>query len=203
MDNINSLQTTLERYNSLIKLNPTEPKNYIYRGMTYFKLAQIEPSIADFDYAEKLNPELTPFLWQRGLSYYYAGKYAQGAKQFELDLTVNSHDVEETVWRFLCIAQLHDFNQAQKSLLPVKNDSRLIMNKIYDLFAGDGTINDVLNLGNQQGIKGKFYSHLYVGLYHQAQKQIERSREFITQSVHYEIDDYMWYLARVHQQLQS
>jgi hypothetical protein len=36
--------------------------------MVKFKLGQI----AEFDTAEKLEPRIIPYLWQRGLSYYCA-----------------------------------------------------------------------------------------------------------------------------------
>ncbi|HEY9701673.1 MAG TPA: hypothetical protein V6C58_04470, partial [Allocoleopsis sp.] len=147
----------------------------------------------------------------RGLSYYYVDKFAEGAKQFEIDLTVNGHDIEETIWRFLCMAQDQGFEQAKKSLLGVKNDPRLIMNKIYDLYHGDCTIDEVLITGEKQGNQGNFYAHLYVGLYYESLGEKERSRkahcqrqslDFITKGVNnYPINDYMWYLGYVHQKL--
>ncbi|MDD1417526.1 hypothetical protein MEN41_23965, partial [Dolichospermum sp. ST_con] len=84
-------------------------------------LVKITDSIQDFDHAEKLDFQITPYLWQRGLSYYYAERFAEGAKQFEIDLTVNAQDVEETVWRYLCIAKLSGVAEARNCLLPVKN----------------------------------------------------------------------------------
>jgi hypothetical protein len=65
--------------------------------MVYFKLEKIQESIADIDTTEKLDVRLTPYLWQRGLSYNYAGRFAEGAKQFEIDLTLSAQYVEETV----------------------------------------------------------------------------------------------------------
>ncbi|MEP6541008.1 hypothetical protein NDI47_02285 [Microcoleus vaginatus GB1-A2] len=73
--------------------------------MVKFKLRQIAESIADSDTAEKLDWRIIPYLWQGGLSYYYPARLAEGGKQFEIDLTVNGKDVQETVWRYLCIAK--------------------------------------------------------------------------------------------------
>ena len=67
--------------------------------MVKFKLGQIAEFFAEFDTAKKLDSRIIPYLWQRGLSYYYAARFAEGGKQFETDLTVNGKDVEETVWR--------------------------------------------------------------------------------------------------------
>ncbi|MBD2693761.1 tetratricopeptide repeat protein [Anabaena catenula] len=204
MFSTNSLENQLQRWNEIIRNQPNNPNAYIQRGMFYFKLAKIEESIQDFDTAEKLDSQITPYLWQRGLSYYYAQRFAEGAKQFEIDLTVNSQDVEETVWRYLCIARLSGVTEARNSLLPVKNDSRQIMRSVYDLFAGNCTTDDVLNVGELQGVKGNFYSHLYLGLYYEAENNVELAQEYIVKAAdNYKIDDYMWYLAVVHKNLRK
>lgn len=204
MANQNSLENELTQWNQIIHSRPNDPQAYIRRGMVKFKLAKIDESIADFDRAEKLAPHLSPYLWQRGLSYYYAERFEEGAKQFELDLTVNSQDVEETVWRYLCIARLKGVTDARKSLLIVRNDPRLVMRRVYELYAGNCTIDDVLAAGNQEGRRAKFYSHLYVGLYYEVEEEVERSGEYIIKAVHeYHLDDYMWNLAFVHQKLRG
>jgi hypothetical protein len=40
--------------------------------MVKFKLGQIAEFFAEFDTADKLESRIIPYLWQRGLSYYYA-----------------------------------------------------------------------------------------------------------------------------------
>jgi tetratricopeptide (TPR) repeat protein len=200
----NSLENQLQECNNTIINQPNNANAYVRRGMVYFKLGKITESIQDFDHAEKLDFQITPYLWQRGLSYYYAERFAEGAKQFEIDLTVNAQDVEETVWRYLCIARLSGVTEARNSLLPVKNDPRKIMKSVYDLFAGNCTTDDVLNVGKLAGLKGKFYSHLYLGLYYEAENNLELAQEYIVKAAdEYKIDDYMWYLAVVHKQLRE
>jgi tetratricopeptide (TPR) repeat protein len=200
----NTLENQLKRWNQIIIEQPHNPNAYVRRGMVYFQLGKVEESITDFDSAEKLDSRLTPYLWQRGLSYYYAERFAEGAKQFEVDLTVNAQDVEETVWRYLCIARLSGVTEARNSLLPVKNDPRKIMGCVYDLFAGNCTPDDVLQVGNLGGVKGNFYSHLYLGLYYEAEGNIELAKDYIVKAAdNYQIDDYMWYLAVVHKQLRD
>jgi tetratricopeptide (TPR) repeat protein len=85
-----SLEQELARWNEVIQNHPLDPKAYIRRGMVNFKLALVSQSIQDFDRAEKLAPTLSPYLWQRGLSFYYAERFEEGAAQFELDLSVNA-----------------------------------------------------------------------------------------------------------------
>lgn len=76
MDSQISLLNQLKRWNEAIASRPEDPRAYIQRGMVNFKLARIAPSIQDFDRAEELDASITPYLWQRGLSYYYAERYA-------------------------------------------------------------------------------------------------------------------------------
>src|SRR5215475_5651537 len=127
MNHLSTLENELQCLTRHLETDPHNPQVYIQRGMVYFKLGSITEAIGDFDHAEHLNPALTPYLWQRSLAYYYAERFADGAKQFEVDLTVNRHDVEETVWRYLCQAQLQSAQAARADLLPVLHDSRPVM----------------------------------------------------------------------------
>lgn len=200
----NSLENQLKHWNEIISKQSQNPDAYIRRGMVKFQLAAIAESIQDFDTAERLDNRLTPYLWQRGLSYYYAEKFAEGAQQFEIDLTVNSQDVEETVWRYLCIARLIGVEEARKSLLTVKNDPREIMCCVYDLYADNCTADDVLRVGKIGGDRGQFYAHLYLGLYYEAHNDMALAKDYIVQAADkYQIEDYMWYLARVHKKIRG
>ena len=204
MNHVVLLESELQRLTRHLDTDLHQPKVYIERGMTYFKLGHIAEAIADFDRAEHLNPTLTPYLWQRGLAYYYARRFADGAKQFEVDLTVNKHDVEETVWRYLCQAQLQSAQVAREGLLPVQNDSRPVMGWIYKLFAGGCHAETVLAQYRGAGQREQFYSHLYVGLYYEAERDEPRARQYITQVAAMQIvDDYMGWVVMVHQRLRG
>ena len=72
------------------------------RGEARFFEAKVKESIADFDGFIALYPEQDPFHWQRGISYYYAEEYQKGKEQFERHQKVNSQDVENAAWHFLC-----------------------------------------------------------------------------------------------------
>jgi tetratricopeptide (TPR) repeat protein len=204
MNHVALLESELQRLTRHLDMDLHQPKVYIERGMTYFKLGHIAEAIADFDRAEHLNPALTPYLWQRGLAYYYAKRFADGAKQFEVDLTVNKHDIEETVWRYLCQAQLQSVQVAREGLLPVQNDSRPVMGWIYKLFAGECNAESALAQYRDAGQREQFYSHLYVGLYYEAERDEPRARQYITQAAAMQIvDDYMGWVAMVHQHLRD
>ncbi len=194
----NLLEQELAEWNAAIQARPNDASAFVRRGMTYFKLAKISESIGDFDRAEQLEPRLTPYLWQRGLSYYYAQRFEEGAKQFEVDLKVNARDVEETVWRYLCQARLYGAAAARDSLLPVRNDPRPVMRRVYDFYAGNCTPEELVAAGKREGDRGIFYSNLYLGLYWEAAGDLEQSRSHLAEAVEFELDDYMWHLARVH-----
>jgi len=92
-------------YDAVLKLNTNAALAYQRRGEAQFRLGHFKESIADFDKFIELMPAQAPQHWQRGIALYYAGRYEDGRKQFELHQTVNSHDVENSVWHFLCVAR--------------------------------------------------------------------------------------------------
>jgi len=195
---IAALETDLEQLTARLADGAPSANAYVQRGMIQFKLGRIAASIDDFDRAEQIRPTITPYLWQRGLSYYYADRFADGARQFEVDLRVNAQDVEETVWRYLCQAQLHGAEAARQELLPVRNDPRPVMATVYDLFAGACEPEALLAVATDR--RERFYSHLYVGLYFEVQRDEERAGQHITEAAAMQLlDDYMGWLAIVHQ----
>jgi hypothetical protein len=71
----------------------------IGQGMEAFRKGNITASIQFFNEAEQIQgPSLTPYLWQRGISYYYHDEFERASQQFRTDVRVNPNDVEEIVW---------------------------------------------------------------------------------------------------------
>ena len=198
------LEAERQRLHRRLTTTPSQPRDYIQRGMSHFQLGFIAEAIADFDRAETLDPLLTPYLWQRGLAYYYAGRFEDGLRQFEIDLTVNGQDIEETVWRYLCQAQLQGTPAARADLRPVHNDPRAFMVRVYQLFAGMCGGSTVIGESQRDGRRAQFYSHLYVGLFCEAEHDTEGARHHITQAAAMQVlEDYMGWLALVHQHLRG
>lgn len=56
------------------------------RGMNVFRQGGIDESIELFDRALEVDPSVRPYLWQRGLSLYYANRFQEGAQQFRDDV---------------------------------------------------------------------------------------------------------------------
>jgi lipoprotein NlpI len=204
MNHVALLERALQHLTQHLDTDQPLPQSYIQRGMLYFKFGRIAAAIADFDRAEYLNPALTPYLWQRGLAYYYAERFADGMRQFEVDLTVNRHDVEETVWRYLCQAQLQSAQVAREDLLPVQHDARPVMGWVYKLFAGQCEAEMICAQYREAARREQLYSHLYVGLYYEAARDEPRARQYITQAAALQVvDDYMGWVAMVHQHLRG
>jgi tetratricopeptide (TPR) repeat protein len=204
MRELTTVTSEVLRLTRSLAVDPHHPQLYIQRGMARFQLGDIAAAIDDFDRAEDLNPALTPYLWQRGIAYYYAERFGDGARQFEVDLSVNEHDVEETVWRYLCQAQAQGARAAREGLLPVRNDPRPVMSWVYQLFAGARDAEQLIAQYRDAGPRDRFYSHLYLGLYFEAERDLENARHYITEAADMQVvEDYMGWVAIVHQRLRG
>ena len=137
------------------------------RGMIHFRGGRIAESVAEFDTVARLAPDEAPYLWQRGIALYYAGRYRDCRAQFESHRTVNPNDVENAAWHFLCVARAETAEKARAALLPVGPDARIPMREIYLMFQGALNPEQVLAAAGA-GAESQFYAHLYVGLYFEA-----------------------------------
>ncbi len=203
--NLSLLEGAVETYTRLIDNGNADADTYNRRGSAQFMLGRIEESIADFDRAIELSPAGEPHNWQRGISYYYAGRFTAGREQFELHQTVNPSDVENGVWHFLCAARETSVTQARKNMLPIQGDPRVPMAEIYRLFRGTGSADQVFEAAqagdpDAAALRVRlFYAHLYLGLYYEAAGDGQRARRHIKQAAEdYSIGHYMWHVARVH-----
>ena len=179
------------------------PRELMQQGQKLFFEAKIAESIAAFDKLIDLQPEAKPHLWQRGLALYYADKFKEGREQFETHQTVNTADVENAAWHFLCVARLEGVEGARKNFIPIEGDSRVPMKEVHQLFAGKGSVEAVLKAAESGDDTTKrnqlCYAHLYLGLYFEAMKDEAKAREHMLKSARdYRMDHYMGETARVH-----
>lgn len=180
---------------------------YYLRGREHFRLGKIQSSGTDFDKYVGLRPEHETRLWERGITYFYMGKFAAGARQFSLYQQYHSNDVENAVWRFLCQEREEGVVKARKDILPIRNDRRIPMMLIYRMYRGEAVPKDVLRAadkGSSEPIAKnhqKFYAHLYVGLYYEALGQLAEARHHMGKAAEdHRISHYMWDVARYHHQ---
>jgi lipoprotein NlpI len=117
----------------------SEPNAFRHAGAEYFFAGKFDASIAAFDAYAKHFPEQAPHLWERGISLYYATRYADGRKQFEEHKSVNPHDVENAAWHFICAAKEMGVDAARKAIIFIDTtkDTRVPMKEVYLLFKGE------------------------------------------------------------------
>ena len=170
------------------------------RAVADFERGQIDAAADGFDQVAELLPQQAPHLWQRGIALYYAERYADCREQFESHRTVNPNDVENAVWHYLCVARAESPAAAEAALLPVGPDSRVPMREVYQMFGGDLAPAEVMAAAGDS-LSGRFYAHLYLGLYFEALGRADEALEQIEMAA----DDrfaraggYMHMVARVH-----
>ena len=198
-------QKAVKDLNQALALDPAAAPAYYHRGEENFKLGRVKESAADFDKFVALSPDQAPKLWQRGISLYYAGRYEDGQRQFELHQTINSNDVENAVWHFLCVARRAEIDKARAALLKVENDPRVPLMPIYALYAGKGSAEEVMKAATtgksspNELNERLFYAHLYLGLYFDVAGNEKMAREHIVQAAElFKVDSYMGDVARIH-----
>jgi lipoprotein NlpI len=174
------------------------------RGREHFRAGKVKESLADFDKLVELKPDLASRQWERGISCYYAGEFEKGAKQFELYQTYHDQDVENSTWRYLCVARTAGVEKARQTLLPIDSDRRVPMMEIFSLYQGKTTPEEVLKAA-EAGEPDKeqlnirlFYAHLYIGLWHEAAGKDDLAKKHILEAEKHKIGHYMWDVAHVH-----
>jgi lipoprotein NlpI len=184
----------------VLALDKTLASAYQQRGVVHFKAGKFKESVADFDKFIELEPAEKIKHWQRGISYYYAGQYEDGRKQFEGYQDFDQNDVENAVWRFMCMARADGIAKAQKAMLKIGDDRRVPMRQVYDLYKGDLKPADVLKAAKAN--RERFYANLYVGIYYDLQGDKNKAYQYLNQAAEkHRIDHYMWDVARVHRDL--
>nr|GEV96126.1 tetratricopeptide-like helical [Tanacetum cinerariifolium] len=174
----------------------------IRRGMILFRQGDVVGSVAEFDNAIKLDPRQKAYLWQRGLSLYYLDRFEEASEQFRIDVAQNPNDTEESIWCFLCEAQLYGPAEARKRFLEVGRDPRPVMREAYNMFKDDGDPEKLVAEFSEGRESEYFYASLYAGLYYESQNEADKAKVHLVASCKTPYgersDDYMASLAKVH-----
>jgi lipoprotein NlpI len=192
-------------YDAALRVRPDDAHAHHLRGRSRFKAGDVKGSVEDFDRAAELDASLAPRLWERGISYYYAKEFAKGARQFEAYQTYDASDVENVVWRYICQARSEGIEPARKDIMPLdREDRRVPLMKVYALYRGEATPDDVLSAareGNpdETDLRHRlFYAHLYLALYFEANSDDESAKGHMRLAHEQKISHYMWDVADVH-----
>jgi lipoprotein NlpI len=173
--------------NRLLELSPSDPALLLQRGVLRLRMADFTGSVADLDRYGELRSSQVPQLWQRGIALFYAGRFEDARRQFELHRTVNPHDVENSAWHFACLARTDGFEAARARWMPVQGDQRVPMRQIQELMTGKGTPEAVLQAVEtlrqhpRYGL-ARMYAHLYLALYHGAEGRRELEAKHATEA---------------------
>jgi lipoprotein NlpI len=184
-------------------------RELVRKGSDQLIAGEVKESIESFEKAVSIEPKAKPYLWQLGIAYYYAGRFQDGRQLFESHQTVNSSDVENAVWHFLCLARAEGIETARKKLIPISGDTRVPMKEVHNLFTGKNSDDDVLQAANSVNTPSErrnalCYAHLYLALYYEALGDVDKSRDHITKSASdFAQDHYMGKIAKLHSTLRS
>lgn len=193
-----------------IAADPKLASAFYLRGRERFRQGQVAESVADFDRYIELKPAAASQQWERGIACYYAKQFKKGAKQFELYQTYHDNDVENSVWRYLCMVPDDGVEKARATILPIRNDRRVPMMQVYELYRGNLKPDDVLAACQRDdpdpvALAGRlFYAHLYLGLYHEVAGEKALAKKYILLAADQKLADnpgingYMWDVARIH-----
>lgn len=194
-----------EQFTAVLKIDPKLVAAHDRRGDCYLKLGKWKEAVADFDQFLAANPKFLPEHWRRGIALYYAGEFKKGVEQFETHKTANPQDVENAAWHYLCNVKVVGKEKSVAALIDVTRDSRVPMAEIQKLFAGKLKPEDVLAKsektkdGTPEGISARFYGHLYVALWYEAEGDAKKVKEHLTAAVEkYKVPDYMWDVGNAH-----
>ncbi|TXG63896.1 hypothetical protein EZV62_010890 [Acer yangbiense] len=152
--------------------------------------------------------------------------FEEGAEQFRFDVAQNPNDTEESIWCFLCEAQLYGVDGARERFLEaiidatalvterlgsyirllrdksVGRDPRPVMRGAYNMFKDGGDPEKLAAEFSSGPVNEYFYSSLYAGLYYESQKKAEEAKLHILAASKSPYgqgsDDYMASLAKVH-----
>eukprot|EP00804_Cyclotella_cryptica_P021744 CCRYP_012896-RB/>CCRYP_012896-RB protein AED:0.15 eAED:0.15 QI:76/0.8/1/1/0/0/6/1310/236 len=170
------------------------PRTLIRKGMQSFREGDVSSSLSFFDRADDVvtDGSLRPYLWQRGISYYYLDRFMEGSKQ----------------WDIACLTRLDPkgFPPSNRMALRAgKKDRRRIMSTVYSLFRGDGaTEHDLAMAGHTGNITDEFYSLFYLGLYCEIRGETSKAESYMKAAASSKYatgpgaGDYMTACARVH-----
>ncbi|HTI51343.1 MAG TPA: hypothetical protein VL475_10340, partial [Planctomycetaceae bacterium] len=206
-DEIAILSAKLDKSTDSVELHSRRGDAYFFRG----KFAE---AVGDFDKMVELQRDLETSHWRRGIACFYARRYKDAARQFEIYHSFDNVDRENGIWRYLSQVKALGKEEARKGLLKYQKDDREPFPDVYRLFAGELTGAQVLEriasakITDDERAKRLFYAELYIGLNDFVDGQSESAEKHLEQAVRNRWGEtagggpgWMWHVGRVHYDL--
>ncbi len=184
------IETVIKIMGEFQKRDNVSPRFKMEAARILFGAGDMKNAAKLYDEILEVRPEIKPQLWQRGLALYYAEEFEKGVDQFDTHQTFNSQDVENSVWHMLCQSRLTSVDEARKGMIKIEQDTRIPMKQVFDMFAGAGTPQEVLDAcgyeeGKQRRDSSIYHGLLYVGLFHEMMGDQEASNESMKEALGY------------------
>ncbi len=196
-------QKALDDYDCSVALEPGRGVDQLFRGNVLFKLEKFKESVAAYDIYTKGNKRRSASCWQRGLAWYYLGLFKEGKEQFEGYHSVDDLDIENGIWRYLCIAEAKDLDEAKKTFLPYPTKVRPPFPTLHKLYAGNGEPEEVIKEAKDRASskeslnRNLFYGHYYIAKYYEVIREFEKANKEIDIALKHKIPHFMWDCAKI------
>jgi dipeptidyl aminopeptidase/acylaminoacyl peptidase len=169
-----------------------------------FRAGKFAESAAEFSRSIEAGggPHDADSCWERGLAFYYAGRFDEARKQFEGYQKVGPLDIENGLWHFLSIAAASGIEPARKQLFSYPDRKRRPFPALLDLYAGKGSAEAVIAEAKEGLLEGPelhenlFYAHLYLGKYYDAVKEKDKARQHFKDALDHPVDHFMLWCAK-------
>ena len=174
------------------------------RAEVYFRLQRFEASVEDYNVAAMLGePHDESSCWERGLAFYYLGKFREGAEQFERYHDVGALDIENGIWRLLCMAEVSGLEAAREEMLEYRDRVRPPFPALLDLYLGKGSPEAVIAQATRDVLRGEerkhnlFYGHYYLGKYYEIIGAPKKALEAVQEALRYDVGHFMYACAEI------
>ena len=201
-DDRQHLESRLVEINAAISQSPSA--RHHERAGILFRLGRFDEAIADYDTAARHGaPHDDNSCWERGLAQYYAGQFREGAEQFARYHRVGALDIENGLWRLICIAHVDGLEKARATIFDYPRKLRPPFPALLDRYLGTGSAEAVMeqareNTASPEEAKHRlFYAHYYLGKYEEILGHPEKAREHFTQALAHPINHFMYACAQI------
>ncbi|XP_031570260.1 protein SGT1 homolog [Actinia tenebrosa] len=113
-------QLALQKYTNAIELNGFNPKYYVKRATTYFKLGNFRDACTDANVAIDLDSKNIKAHLRKGVSLFHLGEFADAKQAFEQGLQIDNENIEMKTWLSKCNSEL-----GIKDSIPEKKQERV------------------------------------------------------------------------------